>query len=91
MWARELCSRTVQASGLHGNNIFGNAVATLSIAGLVEPNCGILNASGNSPQATDNFWGAVTGPGADPADTVGGACDQNGSSTVNKPFATEYQ
>jgi len=84
-------SKTAQASDFHGNNIFENGAAAHPDGGLVDLNCGILNASGNRLEATENFWGAVTGPGADPADASGGACDKNGSATVSKPFATEYQ
>jgi Protein of unknown function (DUF1565) len=48
-------------------------------------NCGIDNEAG-TVTATYNFWGASTGPGADPADD---ACnfDSNGS-IITTPFAT---
>ena len=38
--------------------------------------------------ATNNYWGAAGGPGADPADTAGKVCDFNQGTTVVKPFAT---
>ena len=47
--------------------------------------CGLFNGTGTTVTATDNFWGAVTGPGPDPADQ---ACNGSGSSTVTTPFAT---
>ena len=46
-------------------------------------NCGLLNESGNTVDATKNFWGAATGPGDNPADRV---CDV-GSTTTVAPFA----
>jgi parallel beta-helix repeat protein len=59
--------------------------------------CGLQN--GEGPQfaypgvaglvATNNYWGAATGPGSDPADLAGGACDQDGGSTTVTPFATK--
>lgn len=48
-------------------------------------NCGISNNSGTTVTATGNYWGAPTGPGADPADQ---ACDGVGSLTVTAPFST---
>jgi Periplasmic copper-binding protein (NosD) len=76
---------------LHQNNIFGNDA---------EPgtNCGVQTRS-ISPQedpshlivdATDNFWGASSGPGPDPADNAGPAsgCDPINTTTV-VPFASQ--
>jgi hypothetical protein len=55
-----------------------------------QTNCGLLNSSGNSITATNNFWGAATGGGADPADEV---CDLSGSTAflpfAQKPFTVE--
>jgi len=48
-------------------------------------NCGVSNFSGTTLHAANNFWGAATGPGADPADTV---CNSEGSSAVTTPFLT---
>jgi hypothetical protein len=56
------------------NTIVGNDVGT---------NCGLYNDSGGALTATKNFWGAATGPGADPADL---ACSGVGSSTTTTPF-----
>jgi hypothetical protein len=65
---------------LNGNNLLGNGTyASLS-------NCALVNSSGAVIDATNNFWGASTGPGLDPADAV---CDDSGSSTTVTPFATQ--
>ncbi len=48
-------------------------------------NCGVSNFSGTTLHAANNFWGAATGPGDDPADTV---CNSEGSSAVTTPFLT---
>jgi parallel beta-helix repeat protein len=66
------------------NNIFGNLGAGTG--------CGFINESGRVIDATQNFWGAATGPGPDPADKAGAGsgCDTgSGSSTATKPFATQ--
>jgi hypothetical protein len=62
---------TIVKNTFAGNDPFGN--------------CGLFNDTGTAVTATDNFWGAVTGPGPDPADQ---ACNGAGSSTVTTPFAT---
>lgn len=49
-------------------------------------NWAVYNNSGASIDATNNFWGAASGPGPDPADEV---YDEPGSSTVVAPFATQ--
>jgi hypothetical protein len=43
------------------------------------------NNTGASVTATNNYWGAASGPGPDPADQ---ACDAAGSTTITTPFAT---
>jgi parallel beta-helix repeat protein len=60
-----------------GNNIFANGVDDPSY-------CGFENGSGTAVDATNNFWGAASGPGPDPAD---GVCGD--SVTITSPFATE--
>jgi hypothetical protein len=71
---------------VHGNNFFGN----LGFGDSVVPGCGLNNESGNRIDARNNFWGAASGPGADPADNAGGICDRTSSSvTVVQPFAEE--
>jgi parallel beta-helix repeat protein len=70
------------------NNIYGNNSVPLN--GVI--NCGIQNVSGSTIIATNNFWGASSGPGVDPADNGGFAvaCDQGaGSSTIVIPFAAK--
>jgi hypothetical protein len=58
---------------VNGNNIFGNQ-------------CGLRNEGLNTLNATNNYWGAATGPGADPADNVcSGAA--NTSPFAATPFA----
>ena len=65
--------------GLMQSNTFaGNGLA-------LGANCGVQNNTGGTVIATGNFWGAPTGPGADPADQV---CNAVGSTTVTSPFAT---
>ena len=79
---------------LSKNNLFGNGDRG---AGA---NCGLYidNVSGSAPltvNATGNFWGAATGPGANPADLAGGAgCswDSGGGITLTTaPVATTKQ
>jgi parallel beta-helix repeat protein len=70
-----------------GNNIFANGLVPVQSQ---QTNCGLVNSSGNSIVATNNFWGAATGPGVDPADEV---CDISGSTAflpfAQKPFSVE--
>ncbi len=63
------------------NNIFGNH----SIANVLGTNCGLVSQTGLSVSAPNNFWGAASGPGPDPADAV---CDVSGTTTVD-PVATK--
>lgn len=64
------------------NDLYGNGRHD-TLTGV--PNCGLFNDSGTTITATDNFWGAATGPGPDPADDV---CNGSGSTTITSPFAT---
>jgi hypothetical protein len=75
----KLSGVTLFASGtvIRRNNIYGNAVLD---------NCGLVNTSGDLIDATNNFWGAASGPGPDPADRV---CNRIGSITLFTPFATK--
>jgi hypothetical protein len=59
------------------NNIHGNDPGS---------NCGLTTGSGASVDAADNFFGAASGPGPDPADDV---CINPGSSAVFTPFAVK--
>ncbi len=74
-------------ASIGGSNIFGNGVLPVQSG---PTNCGLLNSSGNSITATNNFWGAATGGGADPADEV---CDLSGSTAflpfAQKPFSVQ--
>ena len=64
-----------RATEVTENNIYGNNGSG---------NCGLQN---DVPflSAINNYWGAATGPGPDPADAV---CDSVGSTTTTLPFAT---
>lgn len=49
-------------------------------------NCGLRNMSGVAFVATNNYWGAATGPGPDPADDV---CEVSAAkTTITTPFLT---
>lgn len=84
------------------NSFFGNdrkRPSTPSIYGLnlgPSAHCGVLNLGlvGASPlpatqlQAANNYWGSSDGPSSSgPGDNAGGACDQNSSTTLTKPFS----
>jgi hypothetical protein len=58
---------------LQSNNLFGNS------------GCGIEVHTSGPVVATNNYWGASTGPGGDPADEL---CDDDGTTTA-APFATK--
>lgn len=62
------------------NNIFGNGDRALG--------CGLTNQSGGVLDAAQNYWGAPTGTGPNPADRAYGACEGPGSSTVTRPFSS---
>jgi hypothetical protein len=62
----------VQDGVIQKNNMFGNR------------RCGLINTGTPGLVATHNYWGAVTGPGGDPADYV---CNLNNGSTTTTPFA----
>jgi hypothetical protein len=64
----EQSSNTVRISR---SNIFGSGDSNQVLAqGIPRANCGVINRSGQPITATDNFWGAATGPGDDPADSL---------------------
>jgi hypothetical protein len=67
------------ASTITENNFFGNDTGG--------DNCGMLNNSGSTITAINNYWGASTGPGADPADLACGAAF--GDPIIFAPFATK--
>jgi hypothetical protein len=69
------------------SNIFGNGVILDGIGpGGGTLNCGITYAASLTIPAENNFWGASTGPGADPADA---ACNKGTGSIDTVPFATK--
>src|SRR4029077_3959834 len=80
-------SNTVRISR---SNIFGNGDSNQVLAqGIPRANCGVINSSGQPITATDNFWGAASGPGPNPADEI---CDVGSSTTIFAPFAkTEFR
>ncbi|MBC8028417.1 MAG: right-handed parallel beta-helix repeat-containing protein [Steroidobacteraceae bacterium] len=63
---------------LRENNVYGNGIDPGYFA-----NCGLANFTGMALIATNTYWGAATGPGADPADAT---CGNDPVSTI--PFAT---
>jgi len=72
---------TVRQAGqvtVNNSNIFGNG----TISGL---NCGIENFTGSTSTVIKSYWGAATGPGAEPADVT---CDYNGSVTTVPSFSS---
>jgi hypothetical protein len=73
---------------LNKNNIFGNFGERPFFPFTPTPNCGVVNDSGATIDATRNYWGATSGPGEDPADNAGPGsdCDLSGV-TVVEPFA----
>ena len=76
------------------NNIFGNANGNgngnvcVSGSGSPHDNCGLINCSSTTLNVANNYWGAPSGPGTDPADNAGGVCDTGGGTTVTAPFGT---
>lgn len=50
------------------SNIFGNDEDTVGVFG--QTNCGLLNRSGQAVEALNNYWGAASGPGSNPADAA---------------------
>jgi hypothetical protein len=83
------------AASAIGNAVYGHSLGISvgsSFTGVVQKNnvfgnrdCGLHNSGAVGVTATHNYWGAATGPGADPADDV---CNQNGGTTTTIPFAT---
>jgi parallel beta-helix repeat protein len=63
------------------NNIFGN--------GTLGSNCGLLNVSGTGVMAPNNYWGAASGPGLDPADAIEEGCGGHPYPTLVDPVATK--
>jgi parallel beta-helix repeat protein len=73
---------------VHESNFYGNGTRTSDFPAY-PANCGLANLASHV-SATNNFWGASGGPGADPADNAGAGsgCDKgSGSVTRTVPFA----
>jgi hypothetical protein len=72
-------------------NLFGFVVS--GFTGVIQKNnivgnlssCGLINDGVVGLVATNNYWGAATGPGPEPADAV---CNFSGGTTTTTPFAT---
>jgi len=62
-----------------------NDIVSSSLA-VGPPYCGLDNSGVTGVLATNNYWGAPTGPGSRPADDV---CNQSGGTTTVTPFATK--
>ncbi len=63
---------------LRENNFYGNGLRDTFF-----PNCGLANVSIGPVNAINSYWGAPTGPGADPADVACGS-----RPVVTTPFAS---
>ena len=76
---------TAAGNAVTKTSIFGNGGGAVNVSGA-NINCGTLAADGVTLHATQNFWGAAAGPGADPADL---ACNGLGATTNVTPVATK--
>jgi hypothetical protein len=77
-WEVGVVLRAGAAATISNSNVFGNAT-------LQPSNCGLQNFSGAATVVSKTYWGAATGPGADPADAI---CDFNGSATTTSSLQT---
>ena len=83
------------ATSAVGNAAYGNSngfSVQSSFTGVIQKNnifanriCGLTNSGASAVAATNNYWGAATGPGSNPADPV---CNSGGGTTTTTPFAT---
>jgi hypothetical protein len=85
---------TVVGNAANGNRADGvnvNAAATITQNNFYgNARCGLYTQYFGPFIATGNYWGAPTGPGADPADIAGTAglpCNEHGASITSAPFA----
>lgn len=83
-----------------GNALIGNGAGVYVSLGLparVEKNnflgnfCGINHQASGDVDARNNYWGAATGPGDDPADPAGTGllCHRTSATVTSSPFATK--
>jgi len=80
-----------QGMAITRNNIYGNGTKGIETLVGSASGCGIVNyaAGGTIVNATNNFWGSVSGPGSDPADKAGpgSGCDLGSGHTQVQPFS----
>ena len=80
---------SVVGNAAYGNRFGFNAVSpftgVIMRINMFANDCGLRNSGVTGLVAANNYWGAVTGPGVDPADFV---CTQNNGTTTTTPFAT---
>jgi len=85
------------AVSLFGNGIYGNLGNGIALdspfSGAIQKNdvfgnggCGLTDTDTPAVVAADNYWGAATGPGPDPADRI---CNTAAGDLVTMPFATK--
>jgi hypothetical protein len=74
-------------AGIHVSNSapFSGLIERNNLVGNGDGNCGLYNDGHSGLNAANNYWGAASGPGPDPADDV---CNNEGTTTVT-PFATK--
>ena len=63
----------------------GNVTKNNFFANDDSRNCGLINGGVVGLRASNNYWGAASGPGAPPANSV---CHPFGGTTTTSPFAT---
>ena len=76
-----------QSTALSRNDFFGNNTVRRDLGSFQTLNCGFSNLTTTKIRAPLNYWGAPTGPGPDPADNAGPACDDPAATTIVQPVA----
>lgn len=64
---------------------FTGSIERNNLVGNTGGNCGLDNLGSPTVNAPNNYWGAASGPGPDPADTT---CIESGGPITATPFAT---
>jgi parallel beta-helix repeat protein len=77
---------TGAAATITRNNVFGNNDAGGQYGGLSMLNCGLGNDTGGALTIDANFFGATSGPGVSPADSI---CDFHSSTTTSQGVANK--